>query len=1109
MLRKWGTLVLSLLIAPMLALAQNTGKLAGQVLDASTGEPLPGANVVLAGTQLGTAADVEGNYFIIGVPVGTYDVQASFVGYQVQTQVGVEINAGYTREINFNLSPGAELDEIVVEYERPLIQKDAIGVPKIATAEEIANLPVRGVAEVAAIQAGVVKTETGGSLYIRGGREQEVTYYVDGVRVIGYNAVTTQSVQEQEMLIGSIPAKYGDAMSGIISITTKSGAPNFFGSVEAITSEALDAYGYNTASVTVGGPIMKDKLSFFASVEYTDVANSGPRATQFAALPDNVLDDLLANPQAVRIVNDATGEIGFTKFPGNLADGTHVNDVIPMLNVPEGWHLRSDTPTPLYRANSFGASDWEFQDAHPAGNPSNALQFNGNLMFAPTQSIRLRIGGGYSHNESQGFSRARSLYNPGQGTQYDRNTGRLYAAWTHYLSNSTFYQLQVDYTDYLYWNYMDGFSHDVRDGLFYGDMDHAVNIRTTRYMRYNSADSTYTRQYEDGNYPGGGDIQNTWAPPGSSPGTGYQQGHNQRLGFRANATTQIGLHQIEFGGEYEQRTNRYYSVSAGSLSRYYDDGDPEGGAENVVTRWEDLNWNRLDRSIYYYGYDFRGLSEVDDESIEKFTDTGASVPDANYNIAPYKPIYYAGYIQDKIEYKDLVLNLGLRVDVFDQNTITLFDEYSLLPIRRVGDVGGAPNNMGDDYAVYFDNTGAVVGYRDLGGSFYDANGLDARALDIRNAGSPQVKRDLEGNEIRHITDEVFKDYEPEVTFMPRIGISFPVTDQALFFASYDVVTQRPSENNFDTIQQWIQATESSKRNNNSGLMPEKTTNYELGFRQRLGARAAIQVSGFYKQVENKIQRRIIQNAFPNNYQYYQNVDFGTVKGVELEFDLRRTNNVTLNANYTLSFAQGTGSDAATVWQIIWRQETNPFYPNFISPLDFDQRHRFNLTLDYRLGENEGPEVFGGFPLSNFGFNLVGTFASGMPYTRRLDDSPIYTSFNGFLKGSINGENQPATTLLNLRIDRRFTLGGANLTAFLWIQNLLNVDNVQGVYATTGLPDDDGYLDTPLGVNAVSAITEASSPTEGQSFYDHYRLRVDNPYNFGIPRQTRLGVRLDF
>ena len=144
MLRKWGMFVLMLLAVPALVFAQNTGKIAGVVTDSDTGDPLPGASVVLIGTTMGTITDVDGNYFIIGVPVAEYSVQASFVGYQTETVVEVDISSGYTREINFSLGPGVELDEIIVVYERPLIQKDAIGVPKIVSSEELVNLPVRG-----------------------------------------------------------------------------------------------------------------------------------------------------------------------------------------------------------------------------------------------------------------------------------------------------------------------------------------------------------------------------------------------------------------------------------------------------------------------------------------------------------------------------------------------------------------------------------------------------------------------------------------------------------------------------------------------------------------------------------------------------------------------------------------------------------------------------------------------------------------------------------------------------------------------------------------------------------------------------------------------------
>ena len=169
MLRKLSVLVIAVLALPVATLAQNTGKIAGVVTDASTGETLPGVNVVLEGTILGAAADVDGNYFIIGIPVGTYTVVASFVGYQAARIEGVTVSSGYTQELNFELQSGVELEELVVNWERPIIQQDAIGVPKIIDSEEIINLPVRGAAEIAKIQAGVVSKE-GGGLHIRGGR---------------------------------------------------------------------------------------------------------------------------------------------------------------------------------------------------------------------------------------------------------------------------------------------------------------------------------------------------------------------------------------------------------------------------------------------------------------------------------------------------------------------------------------------------------------------------------------------------------------------------------------------------------------------------------------------------------------------------------------------------------------------------------------------------------------------------------------------------------------------------------------------------------------------------------------------------------------------------
>lgn len=1111
MLRKWGTLALLLLITPMLALAQNTGKLAGRILDGETGEPLPGASVVIVGTQRGAVTNVDGEYFVIGVPVGIYDVTASFVGYQSETVSNVEINAGYTREINFTLSPGTTLEEVVVEYERPLIQKDALGAPRVVTGEEIQNLPVRGVATVAALQSGVVNNEGSGTLNIRGGRGEEVTFYVDGVKVVGNLGVAQGSVAEQEMLIGGLPAKYGDAMGGVISVTTKSGTPKFFGSLEGITSQALDAFEYNLASATLGGPIIKEKAGFFLSVEYQDVLDSDPRAVKTPQISESLLNRLIGQPQVLEI-EDANGNRSTIPFsPVGAANGATVGLPVSALGIPEGSSVVSFNPA---SATQFlNADDFTFEEAKP-NNDSKALDISGNITVNPFKQVRLRIGGQYADRDFNSYSIIRSIFNPFNGGKNEQNTTRAFVNWTHYLSGNTFYQLQADWSNFKFFSYHNAFSNNVEDALFYGDIDNAANAAAARYALLagtsdfdhdGAIDSVfYTNRFEDGTLPGLGAVFSQYADIGSA-GVGYSKGRTEQIRFSANATTQLGIHQIEFGGEYEQRTQRSYGVNGTPLARFFDDGNVEGDAEKAVSNWNQLQFSVLDDFAGYFGYNYLGTEEVDDENLNSFVTGDENQAGSNaFNVAPRQPIYYAGYLSDKIEFRDIVLQVGVRLDLYDSNQRVLRDPFALVPIKRAEDLGATSSIIGRDFAVYCANgdcssNNNIVGFRDLDGIFYDKNGQVVSPSDVTTAGSVVVADGFSANQI---SEAAFKDFEPKVNVQPRIGVTFPVTDQALFFAHYDVLSQRPTVNQFATLLNYRDRLQGSGGLGNPNLEPQETIEYELGFRQRLGSNAAIQISGFYRQIQNLIQQRALKNVFPNNYTTWQNVDFGTVKGAEFEFDLRRTNNVSMNVNYTLSFAQGTGSDASTTGNIFWLREASPFVPNFISPLDFDRRHTANITLDYRLGKGEGPMVFGATIFENFGVNVIGSFKSGQPYSALVAPyarhSPVRLTG---LKGQINGNNLPASSLINLRVDRAFQLTDkATVTAYVWVQNLLDEDNVIDVYQFTGAPDEDGYLDSALGL--------AEFPI-GSIGREYYKFRLKSPFNYGIPRQTRVGLRLNF
>lgn len=1141
MLRKKCALLLLMLMVPVLAFAQNTGKLSGRVLDTSTGEGLPGASVVVLDLNLGVATDVDGYYVIVGVPVGTYDVQVSFVGYPSQTVQGVEVNAGYTRELNFDMQPGVELDEIVVEYERPLIQKDAVGVPKIVSSEEIQSLPVRGPEELAKIQAGVVAKEGTDELFIRGGRSGEVTFYIDGVKVQGSTGLPQSAIQQQEMLIGNINARYGDVMSGVINITTKSGSNKLFGSLEAITSQSLDAFGYNLVSGTVGGPLIKNKLSFFLSGEYLDQADSNPSYFGMLRLNDSKLQDLQGAPQAFR-GRDADGNAVYMPIPAGLADGASliVDDAgLPVISngavsfsdgttvaVPSGIDASTIGLTPVERAELLTADDFSIKNDKLSATAQN-LSGTGNLTWNILQNARLRVGGRVNVGQFDSINRELdALFAPESALRQDRSDYQVFGSWTQYVSNTTFFQIQADYSDRHVENYDPRLGNTFADLMEYGNIENPIYSTLAGYKNTSFVNETriddhgtpdpaddteftvrvpmYDNAFNDGANISGRTVSALVSPVGGRF-NGYSKSRNEQFRMTASATTQLGLHQLEFGGEYEKRTNRAWSITARTLARYAADGNPEQVAGNPdlnpagYNSYDEIPLFVLDDIVTYNGYDIRGQNEVDTENFSAYLSQDITKPLEDYNIAPYEPIYYGGYVQDKIEFNDIVLNLGVRADVFDNNTRVLKDRFSRRPICRAGDLGqtingvscGAsttlPGTIGSDYSVFFSGDD-VVGYRDLNGNFYDVQGQAINAGDILLNGNVRSTG-------AQISEDMFTDYDPVFTLMPRIGVSFPITDQALFFASYGIVSQRPSTNTLATLD----ALTGTGGINNTGLKPEKTTKYELGFRQRLGDRSAFTISGFFHQIENLIQQREIRGATPSVYTSYENVDFGTVKGVEFDFDLRRTGNTSARINYTLSFADGTGSSSTTTSTITWVDETPP---NFISPLDFDQRHKLNVSVDYRLGKGEGPMLGGIHPLENFGINVLATVGSGFPYT------PVIEPFNRAgaaratnPKGAINSARMPWSSRVDLRIDRAFLIGKANVSAFLWVQNIFDQRNVNNVWRYTGIPDDDGFLASEAGASWL-----ASASPVAETLYAHSNRQLGF---VGLPRLTRLGLRLNF
>lgn len=207
------------------------GKLTGRITDAETGQPLPGVNIIIRGTSIGSAADADGFYTILNAPTGVHDVTASMVGYQRLTKTGVQIKLDQTTELDFVLSPEViGEDEVVVVAERPIVERDLTASKESITAQELMSGPVRSIAEAIEHQSGV--NIHGG---VRGGMGNDVVYYVDGMEMlesggnVNYTGINTTSVEQVEVLTGGWNAEYGRARSAVVSLQTKTATDRIHG----------------------------------------------------------------------------------------------------------------------------------------------------------------------------------------------------------------------------------------------------------------------------------------------------------------------------------------------------------------------------------------------------------------------------------------------------------------------------------------------------------------------------------------------------------------------------------------------------------------------------------------------------------------------------------------------------------------------------------------------------------------------------------------------------------------------------------------------------------------------------------------------------------------
>lgn len=408
-MKKFLLFVLVILLSPISPTnAGTTGKITGKVTDRKTGEPLPFVNIIVEGTNFGAATDIDGNYVILNIPPGRYNLKAQFIGYQAVVVQNISVSIDLTTTVDFELSESAvELQEVVVQGKQDLIKKDVTSSQSLISSDQIGALPVAELDDVLQLQAGVTR-DASGQFHIRGGRTSEIAYWVNGISITdAYDnsrgiQIDNNSVQELQVISGTFNAEYGNAMSGIVNTVTKEGGRDFHGSI-----------------MVYGGDHLSNFTSYFPHIDdFNPVANYNFQGSLSGPVPytDNVLSFFVNG----RYYYDDGYLFGERRYN---PDGTPGNgEVVPM----------------NFRKNYYGQA---------------------NFSLSPLQGIKINLEGLYSKEDYRDYSHE-YRWNPDGDVKKFSKSYNTTATITHMLSSSSFYTVKgsffsKDFNEYTFENPFD------------------------------------------------------------------------------------------------------------------------------------------------------------------------------------------------------------------------------------------------------------------------------------------------------------------------------------------------------------------------------------------------------------------------------------------------------------------------------------------------------------------------------------------------------------------------------------------------------------------------------------------------------------------------------
>ncbi|MBD3275511.1 MAG: TonB-dependent receptor [Candidatus Marinimicrobia bacterium] len=955
--------------------AQETGKIQGVVEDAETGQPLPGVNVYIEGTELGAATDSEGRYFIINIPVGTYEITASMIGYAQLTKTDVLVQIDRTSNVSFSLTTSAiEGEQVTVVAERDILHKETSNTQQVLTSEQVIQAPAtRSVEDFVSKQVGV-----SGNLGIRGSSSDQTGTIVNGFTFVNQRLGTPDAtlplsaIEQISVVTGGFNAEHGNFRSGLVNITTKTGnVENYTGRID---------YSQNIPHMKRFGPSLFDVSNYYIRPELD------PNVA-FVGTNEAWADDPYLQGQYSSFA-------GWNSLAEQYNDGKDPAEQVEPIDLYlwDAWMHQVNPPwEALLDAVGYTPTD-EISDmmAEHARTPEGSnsdwnvdFGFGGPLPFV---SGFLGDATFYLSNNTSEYYYAQPV------TRRSQTESTTMLTLQSNLSSSLKLTLNGLYRD------KRGVNRGTRDARF----ENIINLPPDGGERWLFAPNYYS---EKDQYTSLAGIElrkvvnpNThWnlrlnteqridrsVPPYLEAGlslsefeeTGYYEGHPDPRSAENDAVLYFGPIPVD---------NSPYGFSAGKEVidgfQYNSYLQPFGVSHHRFA--EDLEKTIDSTDSRQYRMQFDISSQVNFHHLIKagmhfqysnIDHTMRSVRFAHLrnNFTQFwkrNPINAGIYLQDQISFEGMVANIGLRADYYDPG-------------------GEWP-------------TGVKYSEEAFGTSDQLENKFDTwDALGI------------------------LEPVETHLVLSPRLGISFPVTERSKFYFNYGhfrslapwfnmfVVNQRPLVRLYDL--------------GNPNLAPPRTISYETGVEYNLLNEILIHVSGYFKDVTGQHGQTSYHNiAGTVNYDSWLNNEYEDILGLEISIQRNFGQWITGWANYDYQIQKSGRVGRSDFYEDPSRQAVFGLYEgDERRPLP---RPRFRANVTFHVPNQFGPQLGNIHPLGGWLVSLLPTWVSG-----------DYDTWNPLGELHLQDNIRwPDYYVWDMKFSKFIDIGGIGLEAYANISNLFN------------------------------------------------------------------------